>query len=288
MDMALYWYNKAKDMYTSDDERSLQYGLLLSNLAACQMTKEEFSLAKQLSDKAYEICIQFYGDNSNNANDRLLILNNLATIYTKLKDFSKGKELYERVIEEATSQHNIGIKALALINLSEIYFLQENNFPKAEEYLREAMKMETASYLKDIAEMDLLYTQILQKRNSAVIEIERYNNRIKEDLANIYGHFSEVEREKYWTQKSQSLVFLNNLTAVTFDTPQALKMAYENTLFTKSMLINSGRLLGKLVNNCSSDIQKEYSTMINMKRVLSDKNCPNDSIDIYREAISQK
>jgi len=288
VDMALYWFNQAKDMYATEDERSLQYGLLVSNLSMCQMSKGKYALAKQLSDKAYEICVKFYGDNSKNANDRLLILNNLATIYTKLKDFSKGKELYERVIEEATSKQNIGTKALALINLSEIYFLQENNFPKAEEYLREAMKMETALYVKDIAEMDLLYTQILQKRNNAVIEIERYNNRIKEDLANMYGHFSEVEREKYWTQKSQSLVFLNNLTAVTFDTPQALKMAYENTLFTKNMLINSGRLLGQLVNNCSSDIQKEYSTMINMKRALSDKNCPNDSIDIYREAISQK
>jgi predicted SnoaL-like aldol condensation-catalyzing enzyme len=45
-----------------------------------------------------------------------LVLNNLATIYTKLKEFSKGKELYERVIEDATSQHNVGTKALALIN----------------------------------------------------------------------------------------------------------------------------------------------------------------------------
>jgi tetratricopeptide (TPR) repeat protein len=288
VDMALYWYNKAKDMYTSDDERSLQYGLLLSNLAVCQMTKEEYSLAKQLSDKAYEICVQFYGDNSNNANDRLLILNNLATIYTKLKDFSKGKELYERVIEDATSQHNIGAKALALINLSDIYLFYEHDFHKAEEYLREAMKMEAASYVKDIAEMDLLFAQILERRENAVNDIERYNNRIKEELASMYAHFSEVEREEYWTKKSQSLVFLNNLSAVTFNTPHTLKVAYDNAIYTKSMLINSGRLLGQLVNNCNLGIQNEYSSMINMKRRLSDKNCPNDSIDVYREVISQK
>ena len=288
VDMALYWYNQAKDKYLAEDEKSLQYGMLLSNLAMCQMVKENYPLAKQLSDEAYEICTQFYGDNSNNANDRLLILNNLATIYTKLKEFSKGKELYKRVIEEATSQQNTGTKALALINLSEIYLLNENDLPKAEEYLREAMKMEAASYVKDMAEMDLLFTKILQRQETAINDIERYNNRIKEEVASMYTHFSEVEREEYWTKKSQSLVLLNNLTAVTFNTSHALKMAYENTLFTKSMLINSGRLLGQLVNNCSSDIQKEYSSMINMKRVLSNKNFPNDSIDIYREVISQK
>ena len=288
VDMALYWFNQAKDMYEADDERSLQYGSLLSNLAMCQTVKEDYSLAKQLSDKAYDICVQFYGDNSKNANDRLLILNNLATIYTKLKDFSKGKELYEHVIDEATSQHNIRTKALALINLSEIYFLYENDYTKAEEYLREAMKMEAASYVKDLAEMDLLFVQIMRKQKNATNDIECYDNRIKEELASMYSHFSEVEREEYWTQKSRSLVFLNNLSAMTFNIPQTLKMAYDNTIYTKSMLINSGRLLGKLVNNCNSDIQNEYSTMINMKRMLSDKNCPNDSIDVYRELISQK
>lgn len=288
VDMALYWLNQAKEIYSAEDERSLQYGMLISNLAACQMVKGDYSLAKQLSNRAYEICVQFYGDNSSNANDRLVILNNLATIYVKLKEFSKGKELYERVIEEATSHQNLGTKALALINLSEIYLLYENDFPKAEEYLREAMKMEAASYVKDMAEMNLLFTQILQRRETAVNDIERYNNRIKEELASMYAHFSEVEREEYWTQKSQNLVFLNNLSAMTFNNPPIIKMAYDNTIYTKSMLINSGRLLGQLVNNCNSGIQNEYSSMINMKRMLSNKNCPNDSINVYREAISQK
>ena len=288
VDMALYWYNKAKDIYTSDDERSLQYGLLLSNLAGCQMVKENYSLAKQLSDKAYDICVQFYGDNSNNANERLLILNNLVTIYTKLKDFTKGKELYERVIVEATSPQNIGTKALALVNLSEIYLFYENDFPKAEEFLREAIRTEVAKYVKDMAEVDLLLAQILQKQENAVNDIECYNNRIKDELASMYAHFSEIEREEYWTKESQNMVLLNNLSAMTFNTPQALTMAYDNAIYTKNMLINSGRLFGQLVKDCSSNIQNKYSTMTNMKRMLSNKNCTKDSIDVYREAISQK
>ena len=288
VDMALYWYNQARDLYAVEDEKSLQYGMLISNLAMCQMAKRNYALAKQLSDNAYEICVQFYGDNSNNANDRLLILNNLATIYTKLKDYSKGKELYERVIEEATTQQNIGTKALALVNLSEIYLLYENDYPKAEDYLREAMKIYAASYVKEVAEMDLLFAQILQKNADVVYNIDNYNKRIKDELVNMFEHFSEVEREEYWTQKSQSLVFLNNLSVLAFNTPQTLKMAYDNAIYTKSMLINSGRLLGQLVNNCNSVIQNEYSSMINMKRMLSDKNCTKDSLLVYRELISQK
>ena len=288
VDMALNWYNQAKEMYSVTDENSLQYGSLTSNLAACQMSKGNYALAKQLTDKAYEICVRFYGDNSNSANDRLLILNNLATIYTKLKEFTKAKELYERVIEEATSQQNIGTVALALINLSEIYILYENNYSKAEKNLREAMKLEAASYIRDMAEMDLALAQIMQKNTEAVNSVDSYNTRIKEGLISMFGHFSETEREYYWTQKSQSLVFLNNLSALTFKTPQSFKMAYDNTIYTKSVLINSGRLLGQLVNDCSSDIQNEYSSMINMKKMLSDKNFTKDSIGVYREEVSQK
>lgn len=286
--MALYWYNQAKDLFAAEDKKSLQYGSLISNLAMCQMTKGDFVLAKQLAETAYEICVHFYGDNSNSANDRLVILNNLATIYTKMKDFSKGKELYGRVIEEATSQKNIGAKALALINLSEIYILHDHDFPKAEEYLYEAMKMEAPSYVKDMAELDLLFAQILQNRENAVNDIERYNNRIKGELASMYAHFSEVEREAYWTQRSQNMVLLDNMSALKFNSPKALKIAFDNAIYTKNMLIKSNRLLGQLVKDCSSDIRGEYSSMVNMKRKLSEKYCPNDSVDGYREIISQK
>lgn len=287
VDMALQWYNMAKNMYNEEDRHGIQYALLQSNLSACYLVKEDISTAKQLSDEAYNLVVQFYGENAENVNDRLLLLNNLANVYFKMKDFSKAKELYKEVVKKCVSSQNESTKALALMNLSEIYLLYENDFPKAEEYLREAMKMETASYIKDMAEMNLLFTQILQRRETAVNSVDSNNTRIKDGLISVFGHFSETEREDYWTQKSQGLVFLNNLSAMTFNTPQSIKIAYDNTIYTKSVLINSGRLLGQLVNDCSSDVQNEYSSMINMKRMLSEKNCTKDSIVVYREAISQ-
>lgn len=287
-DMALYWYNQAKAMYGSNEESSLQYGSLISYLAMCQMTKKDYQLAKQLSDKAYGIIIQFYGDDSTNANERLSLLNTLATIYVKLKDFSKGKELYKRIIDEAISPQNIGAKALALVNLSDIYLLYENNFSKAEECLLEIKHMNAPSYVQDIAEMYLLFAQVMQKKDNTVDDIEKYNTRITKEVAKMYGHFSEIEREAYWTQKSQFMVLLDNLSALIFNSPKSIGIAYNNAIFTKNMLIKSNRLLGQLVKDCDSDIQGEYSSMINMKRKLSDKNCPYDSLDVYREVISQR
>lgn len=285
-DMALYWYNLAKDLYDTCEENKIQYGTLLSNIAVCQVAKNNLSIAKQYSENAYNIIIPFYGDNNNNANDILLILNNLGVVYTKLKDFSKGKQIYKMVIDGAHSQQTIQARTTALINLAGIY-LCEGNLQKIEELLIEAKNTTTISNIKDMAESDILFLQMLQKRDEAIKGVEYYNTRIKNELVNLYNHFSEAEREAYWTEKSQNMVFLNNMSALIYKTPQTINSAYDNVIFTKNMLINSSKLLGNIVKDCSKDIQNAYSSMVKMKNLLSDKHCEKDSFLIYREKINQ-
>ncbi len=286
VDMALYWYNQAKNMYMVEEERNLQYGMLISNLAMCEMAKENYSYAKILSEEAYEICVQFYGDNAENTNDRLLILNNLATINIKMQDFSKGKELYEEVVKSCVSNQHEATKALALLNLSEIYLLFEQDYKKAEESLLQVQVLDASSYVKDMAEFDLHFLHCITHSNNAIAEIAQYNESIKNHIANIFSYFSETEREDYWTQKSQALVFLNNLALSIFDDNQVKTMAFDNALLTKNMLLNSSRLLGYIVKNSADETKEMYSYMQTLKNTLSKKETPNDSISTYIEKIS--
>ena len=285
IDMALYWYNQAKELYNATEVQSLQYGSLISNIAMCHLGNENFSLAKQLSDKAYEICSQFYGSNAKETNDMLLLLNNLATIYTKMKDFSKGKEIYKEIVKYSSSKQNERTKALALMNLSEIYLL-ENNYAEAEKNLRKVLELDAAQYVKDMAEIDLYFLHCVTHNEKAIQEIKHYSNAIKDEITNLFAHFSEIERENYWTQKSQSLVFLNNLAALSFNTPETRIMAYDNALFTKNMLINSGRLLRAIVKGSQQETQNAYSSMQLLKSALSNKRTPKDSINNYINKIS--
>lgn len=285
VDMALQWFNRAKELYDKSEERELQYALLLSNISGCYMVKEDFSTAKQLSDEAYTLCEQFYGNHSQDANDQLLLLNNLATIYAKMKDFSKCKELYRVVIESSTSKQHEGTKALAMTNLAEIYF-QESNFDKAEEFLAKCVDLDAASYVKDMANFDLLLLHCLTHNDNTLSEIKHYNDAILEGIADIFAHFSESERENYWTQKSQTLVALNNLAALNFSDSQAKKTAYNNALFTKNMLLDSGRILGQVVKGCGQEIQDSFSLMNSLKLALSNKRTPKDSLNNYSKRIS--
>lgn len=287
IDLAFHWFNMEKDLFAEKDTIGLEYASLLSNLSGCYMVKEDFSTAKQLSDKAYNLVVHFYGKNADNANDRLLLLNNLANIYYKMKDFSKAKELYEEVVKSCVSSQHEPTKALALLNLSEIYMLIDQNYNKAEECLRQVQFLNAASYVKDMAEIDLYFLHCITNNYGVVAEIVRYNESIKGRVANMFSHFSEAEREDYWTQQSRALVLLNNLALSTFDDNRVRIMAYDNALFTKNMLLNSGRLLGNTVKNSTVETKDAYSYMQTLKSALSKKEMPKDSVGTYMERISQ-
>ena len=287
IDMALHWYNMAKSLSSEKDNMGLEYASLLSDMSLCYINIKEISTAKQLSDKAYNMCIQFYGDKADNVDNRLLILNNLALIYFILKDFSKAKELLEEVVKNCVSNQHEKTKALALMNLSEYYLFIEQNHNKAEECLRQIQVLNAASYVKEWAECNMCFIHCLTHSDSAIVEIANYDECIKERMVDMFSYFSEVERENSWTQTSRTLVILNNLALSTFDNNQVKIMAYDNALFTKNMVINSGRLLGDIVKNSAEETKGAYSDMQALKDMLFKKGMPKDSINIYREKVSK-
>lgn len=287
-DLALSWFKLSQAIYEENDCKDLQYAQLISNISVCYMQIQEREIAKELLEKAYKICIDNYGIIYEDESHRFmpLVLNNLATLYTSMHDFTKGKELYELAIGDATSQHNNNAKSLALVNLSEIY-INEKNLHEAEQCLLEARKIATASYVRDMAELDFCVVQILQKKDNVIQDIQHYINRVKDDIAVLYEQFSEIEREDYWARTSQGMTLLCNLSAISFNTPQTLIMAFDNAIFTKCMLIRSERFLDELVKNCNAEIQEVYTTMKNIKKRISEKQNSNEIIESYRNKVSQ-
>ena len=53
------------------------------------------------------------------------------------------------------------------------------------------------------------------------------------------------------------------------------------------MLINSNRLLERLVKDCDKNTQEKYALMQAFKKKLSDKHNSKDSIDVYINEINQ-
>lgn len=286
VEKALYWYNLAKDTFEKSETKGLDYALLASNLSTCYYQKGELAIAKQLSDEAYEACSSFYGENANDANDRLLIMNNIANIYTKTKDLSRAKDIYKTVVELAVTPQTEKTKALALANLGELYWYYEQNYEEAEKALSQVRTIDADPYVKEMAESNIQLIHCLNKNDSAIIDMSSINTSIKNRMAEVFAHFSEAEREKYWEQKSQMLVLLNNIAVTSFDNKEVRMMAYDNALYTKSMLLSSGRLLERIAKQASPELKRDFESMQNLKKTLSLKSTPKDSVERLIEDIS--
>jgi len=281
---SIWWYKQAIELFHQVNDRSISYARLLSNIALLYTRMGFYKEANERLDEAFEICNSFYGKDINSS-DYYLILNNIATNYAKMGDYDKGKEVYNLIINDATTKRNQRAKALAMSNLSEIHIVTKD-FQNAKKLIEEALLLDEDGYIKDMLDFNYLFCLCMERDPEIIEKLFAYNENAKNNLTEIFGRFSELEREKYWNQWSEQMVFLNNLTLSLFETNDIKQMAYNNALFTKSMLINSGRLLENIVKQ-SSYTKERYSIMQQYKAKLTQKGLLNDSLDSYRRKISQ-
>lgn len=281
-----WWYKQALDLFDHVNDHSISYARLLSNLSLLYLKDGLYDLAKEKLDEAYDISNHFYSKDFENSYDYYMLLNNIAVNYAKMKDYSKGKEIYNMIIQNATSQSKRSVKALAMSNLAEIYILSKD-FETGRKILEDALSLDVDGYIKEMIDINILFSLLLEGNSSVVEKLKCFNKDRKEKFAKIFGHFSESEREQYWYQWSSAMAFLNNWVVSKFDTNETRQMAYDVALFTKSMLIKSSRLFDDLVKNCDDKVNDMFLSMMQYKTKLSVRELPSDSIDSYKKAISQ-
>lgn len=286
-EIALQWLIKAKNYYDNVCFKDIEYANLLYNIAMCYSEKGDPSTAKLYLNEAHTLYTSSYGASNDEDRSTLLFHFNLASLYLNSKEYDKAKCLLEQIIMVSSKTHDKRMESLALLNMAYL-LLYEGNYNNATKLLCDINVNELDSRHRFLFDSLSLLSNCMQYKDNIDFFVGKYNALQRTKIADLFEYFSEVEREGFWTQESRLLLLMNNLAVIKNDTPQTRIMAYDNTLFTKKMLINSGRLLGQLVNHCSSNIKNDYSSMINMKRMLSNKNCTKDSISFYREAISQK
>ena len=282
-EMALNWFMQAKEIYDKEENKEINYATLLSNISMSYVSKGDYVLAKQFAEEAYSVYAVAYGSNYEYSKGAFLILNNLVVIYFYLKELDKAKSLCEEIIKLSDMQHDRNSKSLATLHLSGLYFF-EGNYKKAESMLREITKYDQQSN-KDCAEMFLLLSKCLQNKADVLSDISQFNNSAMNDISNIFTHFTESERENYWTLKSRNILILNNFASFLFNNPQSNVIAYNSSLFIKPMLLNSSRLLGNIVKESNPSVKENYASMLSLKSALSNKKIQKDSIGVYLERI---
>ena len=281
---AMHWYKQALGLFQQSNDKSIDYAKLLHGMSMINIYFELYDDAKEQLDEALIICEKFYND-TNNTSFYLTLLNGLAINYAGMGNRDKAIEIYKTIIDKATSHSTSRIKALAMCNLADVYLLN-NDKESAKTLYKKVLSLETEGYIKEMAEFNLVFCYIKDKDVSAVDLLKVFNHKTKENISNIFGRFTEYEREMYWDLWSDALTTLNNMAVSLYNSPQTRQMAYDNALYTKTMLVNAERLLGNIIKE-GDTANDTFTSMQHYKEKLSNKGLSKDSINTYIEIISQ-
>lgn len=283
---SIWWYNKALELFKETNDRSISYARLLGNISLLYTSGGMYEDANEKLDEALKICNSFYSDDINCISEYYTLLNNKATNYIKMGNYDKGMEVYNTIISNATSHNNQRVKALAMCNMAEIYILK-NDFQKGRMLLEEALSLDADEYVKEKLNFNCIFCLLLERNSNAVDKLKSFNLNNIDKVFRIFSNFSESEREVFWNQISSNIVLLNNWALSIFDTNDLSQSAYNIALFSKNMLINSGRLLENAVKQDNGKIRDEYIVMQRLKEELSNKGLSIDSINSHIRMISQ-
>ncbi len=215
-------------------------------------------------------------------------MNTLASLHLKMGDLHTSQQIFKDIIStiEDDGRSFDNIRALAYNNLCYCLLLDGNP--------REAFVVASDALkgISDYRTMDYMYQNIIlsliQTNNIAVDDwLAQYNEFAKTNVSNIFSTFTEKERDAYWTTQSQTLLACNNLVANKRNSPSSLIMAYDNAIYTKTLLLKSNLLLPRIINKCGKpELIKQYQLMTNLKEKLNDKTTPEDSITKYQNRIN--
>ena len=281
---ALRWFNLAKGYYSDEEKNTIGYARLLSNIALCLDPEKDLSDMKSMIEKAYNIYIEAAGNYS--SNDKLILLNNLGWICMEMGDYDKSQAIFELLLDNCTTKETEMIKSGVLSNLSKIY-LYKNLLDQAEIILDEATELKASIKFKIAIDFYALLIKCMKRDNNLVTYLGNLNDEIKKGISDAFGTFSGSERESYWTKYSELLSIGNNYVAMNLKEPQTSRMAFDNLLLTKNMLLKSEILLeetSKASNN--SNVMNYFSSFKLLKKRLSEKGISDDSTTIIIDSIS--
>lgn len=276
-------FEKENDVYSED------YVNVLSNLAMTFLKFGNFYFSNVLLNKALKISNKIIDENKDSLKycirDNLIIQNNIALNYDLMGDHVRSDSIRNKVFVLAEKYKATDAIVYALINSS--YFEILSGTPQNAIKMIERLDGYKLNYnTKDYLLQNYFYSLLLSDDPRIKDITNYYINFIKENLIEVFSTFSESERELFWTQRSYILEFVSNSLCAKYQTPELLVSAFNNNLYSKSMMIRLSKLLFEFVNkNKSKDVKRKYIELVKTKKELSDNYISVDSFSNKKKRI---
>lgn len=287
---ALENYQHSLALFEQAGDQSMSYVMVLNNLAMTYMGQERYSEAEAQLSKALDLL--HLGDESTlkqYTNDHLMVVNNIGYLVDQMGQTDEAYKIYESIVNIAKGDDTKrGAYALAINNMA-VSLATAGQYAQALPLLEEASQLLVDRGQLDMLLSNLVVTAELGHDPSLPQRLQRYNTHAHEEAGRVFSMFTEQERENYWTQQSLGLLIANNSAAQAHPTPEILTMAYDNALYSKTMLLRSNRLLGELAQQSpDGETKRLYGELVQLRRQLTAQTLSADSLLLIRQLADKK
>lgn len=269
---ALAYFNQAQCMYEEANDFGEAYIRMLMNMALSYQAKGDFLSAKIYIDEAKEQFEHQYGSIFSISNeDHFKVLLNYGKVCDAVGHCNEAEKCFKYIVNHC--------KKNALTQ--ETYIIACNNL--AALYMKQGRWAEGAKLLEGLEgnnnERNYLVAQnkaicqlYLRNYTKSISSLREMNDCFLQNIDAIFSNFTGLERENYWQIVSRELIFTNNLIAYHTDASDAISIAYDNTIFCKTLLANSSNIFDKFaMKSSNSDMRVLYSRYKELKNRLAYK-----------------
>lgn len=272
---ALDDYNEARRIHDEAGIHDLSYVYTLQNISLMHQRLGDIKAAKEYMELSAKAYAKLNGNLLDTAdpNDLTLVANYGMTSYLS-GDSEKAERCFRHVMLNATADNRAW--PVAAGNLAAI--MAERG--RYDESLSIIADMKAAGYgrLENTLQTQTVGYAFKNNADSAATSLAEYNRAVRHDATDAFAKFSRTACENYWTNASKHLTFLNNWIAAKFHTPATAASAYDNLLFTKTLLLGADILVDNSVRQSGND------TLLNML-----ENCKRDrATAIYKTTSAEQ
>lgn len=271
-DKALDYLNLAQKYYEEKNDYSESYMIMMFNMAMSYQETGDLLSAKIYMDEAIEQYENLHGSIFEIQDDNYFkLLVNYGVICEAIDHRKEAERCFLTMINNSKKTPQF----------YDAYVLAYNNL--AALYMKQGRWAEGAKLLEGLEgnnnEMNYLFAQnmaicqlYLRNYPKSISSLREMNDYSLQNIDAIFSNFTGLERENYWRNVSRELIFMNNLIANHTDASDAISMAYNNTIFCKTLLANSSNTFDKFaMQSSNSDIRVLYSRYKELKNRLAYK-----------------
>ena len=255
---AIQYGEIALGLYSQINEQGLEYIKVLSNISLSHIELGDYLLAKQYNDEAIELFSKNVDANIYENSSGLILLGNKAMICFSLDNLNEAEEIFKSIINAPSNkERNHSAYQLALNNLATIY-MKQNKWTEAIPLIKSIQsdsKEKNYIFYQNLA-LAYLYTG---QTDLAVSTLQEHNKTATENCTEIISHFTESERDNYWSAIAKELLMMNNLIAFSTKDEKASSLAFNNTLFCRNLYLDNNTYIDNYIaHDANTSLASKY------------------------------